>query len=555
MSKFPRLKQQIDELIGIQTDLQVLFDLTPDLFAVLDPNGSFQILSQNWQEVLGWSIAEMESRYWTEFLHPYDINPSQSCFLWLWSQASDCQGITIENRFRTQDNSYRWLSWRFSRGEEEQLFAVVRDISESQSRGQLDTEFHSIVVDSETEVEKVTFKEVTSPHWTKLLASEKQKRIKAQISESRFRDLVNDLSDAIVWECEPQSLKFTFVSRSAERILGYPLDQWERRPNFWVNLIHPDDRDWVTNFCREEVKRGRDHEFEYRCLTFDGQIIWFRDRVSLVRDPLGNLQNLRGLMVNITDRKEAEAERSRILELERANNRAKDEFMSTVSHELRTPLTNIRMAIQMLKVVKEPEMRDRYTEIMLTECTREINLVNTLLEFQKLEAGEVTVESAPLQLQTWLPSIIEPFLPRIAAHEQKLNLDLAPDLPILRSDSVSWDRIVVELLNNACKYTPSGGEITVTAYPLASTTQPDRWEGVEMIVSNSGVEIPTNELTRIFDKFYRVPSHDPWKIGGTGLGLALVAKLVDLIGGTIRAESQSNLVKFIITIPIFNNKI
>ena len=347
-------------------------------------------------------------------------------------------------------------------------------------------------------------------------------------------------------------MKFTFVSRSAEQILGYPLDQWQRRPDFWINLIHPDDRDWVTTFCREEVKQGRDHEFEYRCLTLDGQIIWLRDRVSLVRDPLGNLQHLRGLMVNITERKEAEAERARILEQERANNRAKDEFMATVSHELRTPLTNIRMAIQMLKVVKEPEMRDRYTEIMLTECTREINLVNTLLEFQKLEAGEVKVESAPLQLETWLPSIIEPFLPRITAQKQNLKLDLATDLPILRSDGVSLERIVVELLNNACKYTPSGGQITLTAYPLRSTIQSDVFEAVELILSNSGVEIPANELSRIFDKFYRVPSHDPWKIGGTGLGLALVAKLVDLIGGTIRAESQINSVKFIIQIPVFN---
>ena len=547
MSNFPRLKQQIDELIGIQTDLQAFFYLTPDLFAVLDPNGSFQILSQNWQEVLGLSIAEMEFHSWTEFIHPDHLNSSQSCFLWLSLQTSGYQGVTIENRFRTQDNSYRWLSWRFSRGEEEQLFAVVRDISESQDQEKLDR-----VVDSETTPDKITSLNVTFPHWTKLLARERQDRIKAQISESRFRDLVNDLSDAIVWECEPQSLKFTFVSRSAEQILGYPLDQWQRRPDFWINLIHPDDRDWVTTFCREEVKQGRDHEFEYRCLTLDGQIIWLRDRVSLVRDPLGNLQHLRGLMVNITERKEAEAERARILEQERANNRAKDEFMATVSHELRTPLTNIRMAIQMLKVVKEPEMRDRYTEIMLTECTREINLVNTLLEFQKLEAGEVKVESAPLQLETWLPSIIEPFLPRITAQKQNLKLDLATDLPILRSDGVSLERIVVELLNNACKYTPSGGQITLTAYPLRSTTQSDVFEAVELILSNSGVEIPANELSRIFDKFYRVPSHHPCKIGGTGLGLALVAKLVDLIGGTIRAESQINSVKFIIQIPVFN---
>ncbi|HBE19801.1 MAG TPA: hypothetical protein DDW51_19855 [Cyanobacteria bacterium UBA11367] len=549
MSKIPRLKQQIDKLIGIQTDLQGFFDLTPDLFAVLDYHGYFQFLSRNWQAVLGWSITEMESRCWTEFLHPDDVNSTQNCFRWLLSQASGCQGITIENRILAQDNSYRWLSWRFSRGEEAQIFAVVREIAQSQNREEID-----LIVEDETDIDNLRT-ERTSQEWIKLLAREKEERIKAQIRESHFRDLVNDISDAIVWECEPQSLIFTFVSRSAERILGYPLDQWQRRPDFWINIIHPDDREWVTAFCREEVKQGRDHEFEYRCLTVDGQIVWLRDRVSLARDSLGNVQSLRGLMVNITPRKEAEAERGRILEMERANNRAKDEFMATVSHELRTPLTNIRMAIQMLKVAKDPGIRDRYTEIMLAECTREINLVNTLLEFQKLEAGEVTVQLVPLQLQTWLPSLIEPFLLRMAVHQQNFTLNLAPDLPIFRSDISAWERIILELLNNACKYTPSGGDINLAAYPLFSTMKPDVLEGVEIMISNSGVEIPAHELSRIFDKFYRVPSHDPWKIGGTGLGLALVDKLVALIGGTIRAESAPNLVKFIMNFPIINSKV
>jgi signal transduction histidine kinase len=115
-------------------------------------------------------------------------------------------------------------------------------------------------------------------------------------------------------------------------------------------------------------------------------------------------------------------------------------------------------------------------------------------------------------------------------------------LPHVFSDQASLDRVFAELLNNACKYTPPGQQISVSAI----APNPDQ---VQITVTNSGIEIPAAELPRIFDKFYRVPSADPWKQGGTGLGLALVQKLLWHIGGEILVESANNQTAFTVSLP------
>ncbi|MFQ5926573.1 MAG: PAS domain S-box protein [Terriglobia bacterium] len=124
-------------------------------------------------------------------------------------------------------------------------------------------------------------------------------------SEQRFRDLVQEL-DAIVWEADAVTWKFSFVSRRAEQILGYPVEQWLTERDFWANHIHPDDREQAVAFCQKATAEGRDHEFEYRALAADGHIVWLRDIVHVVRDEEGRVQQLRGLMVDISERKQGE---------------------------------------------------------------------------------------------------------------------------------------------------------------------------------------------------------------------------------------------------------
>ena len=234
-----------------------------------------------------------------------------------------------------------------------------------------------------------------------------------------------------------------------------------------------------------------------------------------------------------------------------ALNQLKDDFLSTVSHELRTPLSNIKMAIQMLKLSPNAERRQRYLEILQTECNRETDLINDLLDLQRLEATAYpTFLTEAVNLPEWIPTIVEPFRSRIQEHQQILQIDLAPNLPVLISDRANLGRILAELMNNACKYTPAKGAIALDVCCDRSSYSPlDATPRVSFIVSNEA-EIPATELPRIFEKFYRIPHADPWKQGGTGLGLALVQKLVEQLKGTIAVESKDAKTVFTITLPV-----
>ncbi|MBD2103081.1 ATP-binding protein [Leptolyngbya sp. FACHB-261] len=268
-------------------------------------------------------------------------------------------------------------------------------------------------------------------------------------------------------------------------------------------------------------------------------------------------QGLSVYFQDITQRKQAEqALHSNVAELRKLN-QLKDDFLSTVSHELRTPITNMRMAIEMLKATLERKGSassgtdqtevdkhkvSRYLEVLQDECKREINLINTLLDLQRLESDSEPLVLAPIQLQNWLRQIIFPFEERVQKRQQALLVDLPDHLPPLICDSSSLERILTELLNNACKYTPPGERITLRVRLSSSN--------IQIQVINSGVEIPASELGHIWEKFYRVPSTDPWRQGGTGLGLALVQKLVHRLNGSIRVRSSASQTCFTLELPL-----
>ena len=184
----------------------------------------------------------------------------------------------------------------------------------------------------------------------------------------------------------------------------------------------------------------------------------------------------------------------------------------------------------------------RYYRILKEECEREISLINDLLDLQRLDVGNHPMMLQPIALISWLPNLVNSFKPRVLSRELTLTLHIPKELPELVSDLASIERVLAELINNACKYTPPGHDICIAVVGQQDT--------MCFSVINTGVEIAAAERQHIFDKFYRVPSADPWKQGGTGLGLALVQKLIGHLEGTIRVESDHNQTAFIVELPL-----
>src|SRR5438128_5662496 len=145
----------------------------------------------------------------------------------------------------------------------------------------------------------------------RLLAGERAALADAVAAQRRFRDLVNSV-EGIVWEAEVPGFQFLFVREQAERILGYPAERWLSEARFWADHLHPDDREWAIRFCEEALADKRDHDFEYRMIAADGRVVWVRALVTAVIEA-DRATRLRGVMVDITERKRAEEERRALL--------------------------------------------------------------------------------------------------------------------------------------------------------------------------------------------------------------------------------------------------
>jgi PAS domain S-box-containing protein len=145
-----------------------------------------------------------------------------------------------------------------------------------------------------------------------------RKRAEEELSreQRRFMDIVNSV-EGIVWEADAETFVFSFVSKQAERILGYPVQEWLEQPTFWKDHLHPEDRDWAVQFCTKATAEKHSHDFEYRMIAADGRVVWLRDLVTVVVEA-GHVRRLRGVMVDMTQRKRAEsllAAEKRLLEM------------------------------------------------------------------------------------------------------------------------------------------------------------------------------------------------------------------------------------------------
>lgn len=193
----------------------------------------------------------------------------------------------------------------------------------------------------------------------------------------------------------------------------------------------------------------------------------------------------------------------------------------------------------------------QYLGVLRSECDRCMQLTNELLDFQDrlfdkdIWRSQSKLHSEPQEitdLYLWLVSIIEPFWHITTTQQQILKLALPPNLPCLTTDASALSQILAELLTNACKYTPQGKTIR-----LSASFQD---EVLSLYVANTGAEIPSNQLPLIFERYYRIPRNTPWQTEGTGLGLSLVRHLADHIGATVLADSCAERTLFTVLLPI-----
>lgn len=391
------------------------------------------------------------------------------------------------------------------------------------------------------------------------LSMELQKR------EQWLTTILKGIGDGVIVVDAAAQVKF--LNLVAEALLGYPQAEIQNQPITEVfrivdeQTLAPIENPIIRTLERGEISTLPDQTL---LIASDGTMLPIADSAAPLKNEHGVITGAVLVFRDITEKRLAE-ERSiaiarsqqlqaQMMELQRLN-QLKDDFLSTISHELRTPLTNIKMAARMLEITlnQQPQLRSevstdpfqpaRYLEILRDQCDRELSLVNDLLDFQRLNADAYTLDLSNIQLSDWITQVTQGFQARLQNRQIRLQVNLTDPLPALVSDITTLNRVLTELLSNACKYSPSDEQILIAVAPVDE-------QQIQLSVCNTGVEIPAEELARIFDPFYRVPQGDRWQQGGTGLGLSLVKKMVAVLGGSIQVESGSGETCFTLRLPI-----
>ncbi|HEX5220385.1 MAG TPA: MASE1 domain-containing protein [Verrucomicrobiae bacterium] len=355
-------------------------------------------------------------------------------------------------------------------------------------------------------------------------------------SEEKFRSLVSNIPD-VVWTATSAG-QITYLSDNLINVLGYSSQEVLRSSSdFLLERIHPNDLPDVEQAFVRLFESGQRLDIEFRFRRKDGEWIWLHNRASVSRRS-GGVCCAEGILSDITKRKQDEQSLQHTKEVAEAANRAKSQFLATMSHELRTPLNAIIGFSEILSDQTFGSLNDRqfkYSSNILNSGRHLLQLINDILDLSKVEAGRLELARTNFSLGKILQDVQT--IVRTLANKKNIQLQvkLANNLPAIHADEPKFKQIMFNLLSNAIKFTPDGGRVTVEGAVERSASG-----GAELRVTvrDTGIGILPKDHERIFAEFEQVDSSYGRQQQGTGLGLALTKRLIELHGGRIWVESQ-----------------
>ncbi len=324
-----------------------------------------------------------------------------------------------------------------------------------------------------------------------------------------------------------------WVSENFARVTGYDLAT-ALDVAWGAEQFHPDERERLLSEMPALLRQDRftrEYRFRYR----DGSYHWIRDEARVLRDANGRPTQVLGAWLDITERVRAEEELRRARSAAESANRTKSEFLAKMSHELRTPLNSIigfseMLDDQMFGPLNEKQRR--YVENVLSSGRQLLSLINDILDLSKVEAGRMELTVTQFDVAGALTDARARLESQARQKRHGIVVDVEAGLPSLTADPGKFRQVMDNLLSNAIKFTPEGGQIRMGARRAPAG------DGIEVVVSDTGIGIKPEDQGRIFQEFEQLDNAYLREQQGTGLGLALTRKLVELHGGRIGVESQ-----------------
>ena len=363
--------------------------------------------------------------------------------------------------------------------------------------------------------------------------AEDTRRLLAAVVESSDDAIIGETLEGII----------TSWNQAAERILGYTAAEIVGKP---VSALMPPDHSEDMVRLLGRIGRGeRVGHFETQRRTKHGRVIDVSLSMSPIRDADGEIIGAAKVARDITERKRAEAERERLLAAAESANRMKDDFLATLSHELRTPLNAI---VGWAKILRSGRVDAQDIEEGLSAIDRnsqaQTQIVEDLLDISRINSGILRLDVQRLHLTDIIEAALATVLPAANAKEIRIHKVLDSLAGPVSGDAARLQQIVWNLLANAVKFTPKGGQVQVLLERVNSH--------VEISVIDSGIGINPDFLPHVFDRFRQADASTTRRHGGLGLGLAIVKQLVEMHGGGIRAKSpgEGQGATFTLMLPI-----
>ena len=495
----------LTELKRVTEERDRFFNLSLDMMAIANTDGYLIQVNPAWERTLGFSAEELIDQPYVEFVHPDDRAATIAEALKL---AMGQETTGFENRYRTKDGSYRWLSWNVSVAPNSQLlYAVARDISDR-----------------------------------------RQAEIDLRESEARYRMLAEAIPQFVfVTTADGQN---EYVNQQFCQYTGLSLEQM--RGNDWLTILHPDDVEPTQTRWMESVNRGTFYQIEYRFRRFDGSYRWFLGQGIPLKDEQGRIQKWFGTCTDIDQQKQLEVERMRLFEQEQVAreqaeqaNRIKDEFLAVLSHELRSPLNPI---LGWSRLLQQGKLDAAKTTQALATIERnaklQVQLIDDLLDISRILRGKLSLTVAPVNLATVILAAKETVNLAAEAKSVQIQTIFSPGVGLVNGDAGRLQQVVWNLLSNAVKFTPAGEQISVELTQVGTRAQ--------IQVKDNGKGIDPDFLPYVFDHFRQEDGATTRKFGGLGLGLAIARQLVEMHGGTVQADSpgEGKGATFTVQIPL-----
>ncbi len=473
---------------------RIMADCCPTSMWVTNAEGGVRFINRTYREFFGTTYEQVEGGKWRPLVHPEDAPDYIAAF----DRAVEAHApFRAEARVRSASGEWRWIA------------------SYAEPRFSPNAEFEGHVG--------------LSPDITE----RKQAEDTVRRSEERFRQLAENIHE-VFWMMNPTATEILYISPAYEQVWGRTCESLYQNPMSWLEAIEAEDRERAHAVFKKQME-GIDIASEYRIRTPDGQQRWIRDRAFPVRDQADQLIRVVGIAEDITQRKQYEDELVCAREAAEAANVAKSRFLANMSHEIRTPMNGVVGMTQLALDTDLTSEQREYLNIVKNSANSLLSIINYILDFSKIEARKLDLDNIAFNLRESIDATMKALGFRADPKHLELLYQIAPDVPAeVVGDPDRLRQVLVNLIGNAVKFTETGEvEVRVNKEP-----ESDGRVILHFSVRDTGIGIPVEKQSTIFEAFSQADTSITRRFGGTGLGLAISTQLVRMMGGEMWLESE-----------------